>query len=94
MGAVLVIFSFSWMNNDLVCVPPPLSHIVPIIIVVFLHHNYAHILVHISKTTLMIFLKFWEVPNNIRVTNLQLTKKLDFLLFAGGRTSFIILKSD
>ena len=62
MGAVLVIFSFFQTDNDLVCAPPP-----PI--VVFSHHNYAHTLAHISKTTRTIFLKLWKVvPDNIWVT--------------------------
>ena len=65
MGTVLVIFSFFRMDNDLVWVPLFPGVVSP-------YHNYAHTLVHISKTTRTIFLKLWKVVlNNIRVTNLH-----------------------
>ena len=68
MGIVLVIFSFFWTVNDLVCVPPPLcgtSHF-------FQSHNYSHTFAHNSKTTCLIFVKFWEIAtNNMTVTNLK-----------------------
>ena len=68
MGTVLVIFSFFWMDNDLVCAPPPPEWYPPL----WRHHNYAHTLAHSSKTTGTIFMKLWDiVPNNIRVTNLH-----------------------
>ena len=77
MGTVLVIFSFFWMDNDLVCAPPLPEWYDPL----RWHHNYAHTLAHSSKTTDTIFMKLWDiVPNSIRVTNLHL-KNIHFCCF-------------
>ena len=68
MGIVRVIFSFFSTVNDLVCVPPPYVKCPPF----FQRHNYSHTLVHNSKTTRSIFLKFCQIAkNNMTVTNLK-----------------------
>ena len=71
-------FLIFWMDINLFCAPSLPG-------VVFPYHNCTHTLVHISKTTLMIFLKLWDiVPNNIRVTNLHYQKNMTFWCFHMG----------
>ena len=81
MGTVLVIFSFFWTDNDLVCAPPPSvppGAVSP-------YQYYTHTLAHISKTTRTIILKLWEVvPNIVRVTNLDEHKNMTFGHFHVG----------
>ena len=70
IGTVLVIFSFFWTDNDLVCAPPPPSGMSPF----FQRQNYAHTFVHNSKTIRSIFVEVWEiVTNNMTVSNLKNT---------------------
>ena len=61
MGTVLVIFSFFWTDNDLVCALPPLTGMSPILWC----HNYSHTFSHNSKTTRSISVKLREMLQTI-----------------------------
>ena len=74
VGIVLVIFSFFWTVNDLVCVPPPLCGMSPF----FQCPNYSHTFAHNSKTIRSIFVKFWEIATNNMTVNNSKTTFLDF----------------
>ena len=62
LGTVLVIFLFFWADNDLVCAPLT-PEWYPLL---WRHHNWAHTLVHSSKTTDTIFINFWTLFQTIK----------------------------
>ena len=57
IGTVLVIFSFFWTDNDLVCAPLPREWHVLYTSPFLRRHNYSHTFAHNSKTIHLIFVK-------------------------------------
>ena len=69
MGAVLVILSFFWTDNDLVCAPPPPSGMSPF----FQNDTYAHTFANNSKSTRTISQdkNLLEIVTNMTIMNLK-----------------------